>query len=74
MPQQFHDGDIVRHPDHPRTRFRLSNVKRSESGAYSTASFTPVKKDGTRDRRWDVGFSGALIGYTLIERQEQHEG
>lgn len=64
----FRDGDIVRHPDHPRTRFRLSGVKDGR------AHFEPVKKDGTRDRRWDVGFSGALIGYTLIERQEQHEG
>jgi hypothetical protein len=67
--QEFHDGDIVRCPDFPRTRFRIKHV--ATNGKDSCASFEPVKKDGSRDRRWDVGFTGNLVGCTLIERCER---
>ncbi len=64
MEQQFHDGDIVTLPQYPRTRFCLSEVTDTR------ARFLPVKKDGTRDRRWDVGFSGSVQvpGICVIER------
>lgn len=59
---EFQDGDIVRHPDYSRTRFRLVDVQGN------SATFKPVRKDGTRDRRWDVGFSGSVEKCVLIER------
>jgi hypothetical protein len=62
---ELHDGDIVTLPEHPRTRFRLEAVKNGY------ASFKPVKKDGTRDRRWDVGFTRTLAGVTRLSEKEK---
>lgn len=66
----FQNGDIVKVPDYRTSRFRLSGVK-LDYGEYGWASFDPVKKDGTRDTRWDIGFSGSLYGCTLVERPTQ---
>jgi hypothetical protein len=63
---KFRDGDIVRHPHYPKSLFRLSRVLKG------MASFEPVKKDGTRDRRWDVGFTGCLDKCGLYKREDDN--
>lgn len=68
----FQIGDIVRYPGYTTTRFCISAIRGNQ------ADFEPVKKDGTRDRRWYIGFSGWTDGCILLERpkasQEQMGG
>jgi hypothetical protein len=60
LPVIFKSGDIVT-TGNGKQWYRLGQVR---DQCY--AVFTPIRRDGERDRRWDVGFSGSLNGFRLV--------
>ncbi|MBO0792726.1 MAG: hypothetical protein J2P36_17510 [Ktedonobacteraceae bacterium] len=58
MSEAFQPGVIVRHRQNPSQWLRLQAVTSSEYGL--VGSFEPIKRDGTRDYRFAVGYTGNL--------------
>lgn len=58
----FQDNDIVSRVDAPSVRCRITHVKNGG------AVFEVIKKDGTRDKRWQR-WSGNLDLYVIVGKK-----